>query len=145
MEISIGGNGYRATINSYMAAEANTLSWVAQKKNDPQGSYFHEKAEAIRNKMFDLLWDEQASFIKVLPMDSKAILRDVRELHGYTPWSFDLANHSYAIAWKFLMDKNHFFAPYGLQPQNNVIPNSKLSMKGTNANGMVRLGLSPQP
>ena len=78
MEISIGGNGYRATINSYMAAEANTLSWVAQKKNDPQGSYFHEKAEAIRNKMFDLLWDEQASFIKVLPMDSKAILRDVR-------------------------------------------------------------------
>lgn len=77
-------------------------------KNDPQGSYFHEKAEAIRNKMFDLLWDEQASFIKVLPMDSKAILRDVRELHGYTPWSFDLANHSYAIAWKFLMDKTIF-------------------------------------
>ena len=56
--------------HTYMAAEANTLSWVAQKKNDPQGSYFHEKAEAIRNKMYDLLWDEQASIIKEVPMDS---------------------------------------------------------------------------
>ena len=130
MEISIGGNGYRATINSYMAAEANTLSWVAQKKNDPQGSYFHEKAEAIRNKMFDLLWDEQASFIKVLPMDSKAILRDVRELHGYTPWSFDLANHSYAIAWKFLMDKNHFFAPYGPTTAEQCHPKFKVVYEG---------------
>ncbi len=113
-----------------MAAEANTLSWVAQKKNDPQGSYFHEKAEAIRNKMFDLLWDEQASFIKVLPMDSKAILRDVRELHGYTPWSFDLANHSYAIAWKFLMDKNHFFAPYGPTTAEQCHPKFKVVYEG---------------
>lgn len=130
MEISIGGNGYRATINSYMAAEANTLSLIAKWINDDQHVPLAQKAEAIRSKMFHLLWDSNASFMKVLPQEANATLKDVRELHGYTPWSFNLADPAYAIAWKYLMDSKHFFAPYGPTTAEQCHPQFKVVYEG---------------
>ena len=44
MEISIGGHGFRVTINSYMAAEAATLSKIAHWKNDNQAQALETEA-----------------------------------------------------------------------------------------------------
>ena len=111
MEISIGGHGFRVTINSYMAAEADTLSKIAHWKNDNQAQALETEACRIKENMFKYLWDPKAEFLKVLSVEKNASLKDVRELHGYTPWAFDLASADYAVAWKFLMNTRHFFAP----------------------------------
>ena len=92
MEISIGGHGFRVTINSYMAAEAATLSKIAHWKNDNQAQALETEACRIKENMFKYLWDPKAEFLKVLSVEKNASLKDVRELHGYTPWAFDLAS-----------------------------------------------------
>ena len=111
MEISIGGNGFRATINSYMLAEASILAKLATMKNDPIATELEVDVNALKSNFFQKLWDEDAEFFKVLPQKENAVLQDVRELHGYTPWAFNLAGPQYAKAWKFLMSTRHFLAP----------------------------------
>jgi hypothetical protein len=36
-----------------------------------------------------------------------------RELIGYVPWQFGLPDPGFEVAWKFLMDRDYFFADYG--------------------------------
>ncbi len=130
MEVSIGGTGFRATINSYMAAEGKVLSHVAKNINAAQSQTLNKEAETLQNNMFRILWDNEAEFLKVLPKDANAQLRDVRELHGYTPWAFDLADNKYAVAWKFLMDAKHFKAPYGPTTAEQCHPGFKVAYEG---------------
>ncbi|WP_075559665.1 MGH1-like glycoside hydrolase domain-containing protein [Parabacteroides timonensis] len=130
MEISIGGNGFRATINSYMAAEAAILSRIAEWKNDPQAKTLKEEAEKLKNNLFKKLWDQDAEFLKVLPQETNARLQNVRELHGYTPWAFDLADPEYAVAWKYLMDTRYFLAPYGPTTAEQCHPEFKVVYEG---------------
>jgi hypothetical protein len=114
MEISIGGSGYRATINSYMYGDALSIAQIADmaKKAEIAGTYRH-KAAALKKLVQTKLWDVQAGFFKVLPVAKNAKLADVRELHGYVPWYFNLPDPSYTIAWKYLMDSAYFLAAYG--------------------------------
>ena len=130
MEVSIGGHGFRATINSYMAAEAEILSKIAHWKNDNQAQALEAEACRVKENMFHYLWDPQAEFLKVLPVEDDASLKNVRELHGYTPWAFDLAPVNYAVAWKFLMDTRHFFAPYGPTTAEQCHPLFKVAYEG---------------
>ena len=37
----------------------------------------------------------------------------MRELHGYTPWYFNLPGPEKSVAWKQLMDPKGFHAPFG--------------------------------
>ena len=114
MEISIGGSGYRATINSYMYGDAlaiaNIAEWAWQKDVAKE---FREKAAKLKSLVEARLWDPQGGFYKVLPRDAGARLADVRELHGYVPWYFNLPGPGHEIAWKQLMDPDGFYAPYG--------------------------------
>ena len=116
MELSIGGSGYRSTINSYMYGDAMALSdianWVWPYKTDA-ALEFRSKADKIRLLVEAKLWDETAGFYKVLPRGEKTRLVDVRELHGYVPWCFNLPNPGREVAWKQIMDPKGFFAPYG--------------------------------
>ena len=80
--------------------------------------------------MFKYLWDPKAEFLKVLSVEKNASLKDVRELHGYTPWAFDLASADYAVAWKFLMNTRHFFAPYGSTTAEQCHPQFKVAYEG---------------
>ena len=45
----------------------------------------------------------------------ESTLVDVRELHGFTPWYFNLpdSGKGYEVAWKQLMDPEGFLAPFG--------------------------------
>jgi hypothetical protein len=116
-EVSICGKettaGYRATINSYMIAEAKSIASIAKRFGYPVAKVFEKKALVLQKTMLHTLWDSDAQFFKVIPKKEGAGLCEARELHGYTPWYFHLAGEEYAAAWKFLMNPQHFYAPYG--------------------------------
>lgn len=129
MEHSIGGNGYRATINSYMAADALSLFKIGSILNDKKSAYFAQRAARINEAMFTKLWDEESHFLKVLPLKSDT-LSSVRELHGYTPWCYSLADQKYAGAWKYLMADDHFYTSYGPTTADQSHPGFNISYQG---------------
>ena len=114
MEVSIGGSGYRATINSYMYGDAlaiaNVAEWAWKKELAKE---FRDKAAKLKSLVEGGLWDPAAGFYKVMPREAGATLADVRELHGYVPWYFNLPDPGREIAWKQLMDSKGFYAPFG--------------------------------
>jgi predicted GH43/DUF377 family glycosyl hydrolase len=136
MEMSVSGRlaprqrGYRATINSYMAAEAAAIAKIAARYGHPRQVEFEKKSEALKKKMWETLWDKDADFYKVLPKKDGAKLADVRELHGYTPWAFNAALPEHAGAWKFLTDPKHFYAPFGPTTTEQSHPGFAISYKG---------------
>jgi len=114
MEYSIGGSGCRPTINSYMYGDAMALSKIAKRiGKDNEANAFQEKAESIRNRMDELLWDEDAAFYKTLAEKWNDQKAPVRELIGYVPWYFHIPGREKAKAWRFLKDEKYFSAPYG--------------------------------
>jgi hypothetical protein len=134
MEVSICGkkttSGYRVTINSYMIAEAKTIAAIARRLNNPVGDVFAKKADSLHANMLQMLWDKDARFFKVIPRKEDAGLCDARELHGYTPWYCNLAGEEYAEAWKFLMNPEHFYAPYGPTTAEQCHSGFKISYEG---------------
>ena len=116
MEMSVCGSGYRATINSYMCGDAMAIAKMASVLGENETfKRFDKKALEIKQAMQNKLWDKKDSFFKVLPRNrTDARLCDARELHGYTPWYFNIPDKDYSPAWKYVMDPKHFYAPYGL-------------------------------
>jgi predicted GH43/DUF377 family glycosyl hydrolase len=116
MEISIGGSGYRPTINSYMYGEAMALSqmanWVFPNRSDI-ALEFRAKADALRALVEEKLWDETKSFYVTHPRGAGTQPVDVRELVGFVPWYFNLPNPGREAAWKQLIDPQGFQAPFG--------------------------------
>jgi hypothetical protein len=114
MEVSIGGSGFRAPLNSYMYGDALAIARIARKSGDEATAKAYEaKAATLRESVLAKLWDPEARFFKVLPRAPGARLAATRELHGYTPWYFDLPGKEYAVAWRQLTDPHGFWAPYG--------------------------------
>ena len=62
----------------------------------------------------------------------EAGLVDVRELHGFTPWYFNLpeTGKGYEVAWKQLIDPKGFLAPVGLTTAEQRHPGFKVSYEG---------------
>ena len=111
MEVSIGGSGYRATINSYMFGDALAIANIAARKGEVVLSYkYFEKAMTLLKLINENLWDQEAGFYKVAKRSSDPNiamkLADVRELHGYTPWYFGamIPQPEYGVAWNQLTD-----------------------------------------
>ena len=137
MEISICGTystdetGYRATINSYMFAEASAIAQIASLSGQAALSrQYQKKAQTIKTNLQHKLWDPKAEFFKVMPRNGRMELCTARELHGYTPWYFNIPDNSYAVAWKFLMDSTYFFAPYGPTTAEQDHPEFQISYQG---------------
>jgi hypothetical protein len=131
MEMSIGGSGYRATINSYMFGDAlgiSELSGVAGQTHRAED--FVEKFLILRNLVQDKLWDKQAAFFKVLPRAPGAKLVSVREEHGFTPWYFGLPVVGDEAAWKQLVDPQGFRAPFGPTTAEQRDPHFAISYAG---------------
>jgi len=114
MEKSIGGSGFRPTINSYMYGDAVAIGDIAKwAGKGAESEEYRAKADKLRELVEDRLWDETAGFYKTLPRGENQSLVDVRELMGFVPWCFDLPQPGHEVAWKQLMDTNGFSAPYG--------------------------------
>lgn len=121
MEVSISGaldpqtQGYRATINSYMIADARALAEMAGMLDlSDDAALYSAKADTLAALMDSLLWDRQAEFYKVLPRNGgDGTLSPARELHGYVPWIYGIPDASKAKAWLQLVDTLGFKAPFG--------------------------------
>jgi len=133
MEASIGGSGYRATINSYQFGDAVAIARIATMAGRKElAEEFTTKAQEIKERVQSLLWDSQAQFFKVLPRGANKQLVDVRELHGFTPWYFKLPDldKGYEVAWKQLMDPKGFYAPFGPTTAEQRHPGFKIAYTG---------------
>jgi predicted GH43/DUF377 family glycosyl hydrolase len=114
MEVAIGGNGYRPTINSYMYGDALAIADIATLSGQKDVSErFISKAAEIKRLVQEKLWDPKAQFFEVLPRGQNGRWRDVREELGYTPWYFNLPDADRAPAWSQIVDTNGFCAPFG--------------------------------
>jgi hypothetical protein len=131
MESSIGGSGYRATINSYQFGDALAIAQIAELAGKTEiAKEFRDKAAVLKSLVQTRLWDKDAGFFKVLPRGENGKLAEVRELHGYTPWYFNLPDPKFAIAWKHLMDPRGFFAPFGPTTAEQRHPEYSISYIG---------------
>jgi hypothetical protein len=118
MEMSISGDGYRPTLNSYMAADAVALGNLCADVGDKtQCESFFKKSGELLTLMRHRLWDKDAAFFKVLPRAPGAKLADVREELGYTPWFF-------------LTDPEGFRAPFGPTTAEQRDPHFAISYAG---------------
>lgn len=114
MEYSVSGSGCRPSINSYMYGDAVALSKIAGMLGlDDEAELYNKKACDLKKKIDKLLWDKDAEFYKTLAENRGYKTADVREQIGYIPWYFNMPDDDKADAWKFLNDKNCFYAPYG--------------------------------
>jgi hypothetical protein len=116
MEESISGSrtnkNRRATISSYRYSLAKAISDTARLDGQEKlAKEYDSKAETIKEAINKHLWDPKANFFKVMFEDGS--FSTARELHGYTPWYFNIPKPGYSIAWKQLMDPQGFYAPYG--------------------------------
>jgi len=132
-EMSIGGSGLRATINSYMYGDAVAISRIAELAGKADlAAQYREKSARLKRLVQERLWDPEAQFFKVLPRGEGARFADVRELHGFTPWYFNLPGpgKGYEVAWKHLMDPQGFYAPFGPTTAEQRHPGFKVSYEG---------------
>ena len=137
MEVSISGalskgaEGYRATINSYQYGDAIAIAGMADRLGRGEvAERFRAKAAEIKRLVLERLWDPQAGFFKVLPRGANTRLSDARELHGYTPWYFDLPESGQSLAWKQLTDPQGFHAPFGPTTAEQRHPKFAISYEG---------------
>ena len=114
MEDSIGGDGYRPTINSYMAGDAMAIARFAKLAGDSStAAQFDTKAADLRNRIETYLWNPQADFYETAPRHSTSGWVSVRELIGYVPWYFNLPPAAHNLAWKQLFDPQGFAGKFG--------------------------------
>ena len=76
------------------------------------------------------LWDKQADFYKVIPLNGKLEFSYARELLGYIPWFYNIPPDDYSIAWKQLFDSKGFEAAYGPTTVEQRCPDFKISYEG---------------
>ena len=114
MEFSIGGSGYRPTINSYMYGDAVAIAHIADMAGQPDVAKAYEtKAERLRGLIETKLWNPNDKFFETLPRNGHSDWAGVRELVGYIPWYFDIPSADRALAWKQLFDPEGFAGAFG--------------------------------
>ena len=133
-DILRGANGYRPGFNAYMYADALAIARVARLGGDDATAKLYEaKAASLKEKVQKLLWDPKRDFFFPMSMrdetdkEGNVVKKHTltyqsgkfagsphgREEHAFIPWQFNLPDPGYESAWKFLMDPNYFYAPYG--------------------------------
>ncbi len=145
MEVSIGGSGKRATINSYMIGDAVAITEIAKLAgNKTVEEKYDKKASLLRELLLTKLWNPQDNFFETLPLNKEEFnstwgansfndsvkFVDVRELHGYTPWYFGIPEDKHSVAWKFLLSEEGFKAPYGPTTAERKHPGFKVVYEG---------------
>ncbi len=153
MEVSVGGSGKRATINSYMIGDAMAIAEIAKMAgNKTIEEEYSQKASQLRELLLTKLWNSKAEFFETLPLNEEEFNKlnlstwsaksfsllhidsakfvGVRELHGYTPWYFNIPEDKHSVAWKFLLDTDGFKAPYGPATAEQSHPGFKVVYEG---------------
>jgi hypothetical protein len=134
-DILRGAPGYRPTMNAYMYADAIAIAKTAELAGDETtAAAYRAKAAGLKDNLQKKLWDPKRQFffhmfqhneeadghkVKALTLTHQsgrhAGSEFGRELIGYVPWQFSMpdADKGYEVAWKKLLDKDGFAAPFG--------------------------------
>ncbi len=134
-DILRGAPGYRPTMNAYMWADALAIARVADLAGDKAtADAYRAKAAGLKENLQKKLWDPKRQFF--FPMSQRDEEADGfkvkaltlthqtgrhagseygRELIGYVPWQFSMpdAGKGYEAAWRKLLNKDGFAAPFG--------------------------------
>ena len=134
MEESISGSRtakhLRPTINCYMAANARAISRIAHLASRADvAARFAKKSDDLISKLHAATWDANAEFFKVRLESGE--LSDAREAIGYLPWTFGVAQHEHASAWREIRDPAGFMAPRGLTTAERRHPAFRTHGTGT--------------
>jgi hypothetical protein len=129
MEKSIGGDGYRPPLNSYMVADAEAIAAFAAKDgNAALQAEYTAKADALKRLIEVKLWNPKDQFYEAVSPSADSGIRKqkkfldpgtqlqfsgVRELIGYIPWQFNLPQPGRAVAWTQLFDPQGFAGKFG--------------------------------
>ncbi len=125
-----GAQGYRPTLNSYMYADANAITGISKLMGDSASAgEYSRKAASLKQKVQSMLWDKRRGFfLHMFRHDEKDGIKGLtrtydsgkyagnehgREEIGFVPWEFNLPDAGYESAWKYLMDPEYFYSPYG--------------------------------
>ena len=128
-----GAPAYRPTLNAYLYADALAIARTARLAGrDDLAEQYDEKANSLRSRMIDSLWDERRSFFFPMArqdeeLDGFLVQRGSltyetgqfagspygRELIGFVPWQFEMVGADHASAWATLFEDDGFRAPYG--------------------------------
>lgn len=137
MEVSISGGlhpqgqGYRATINSYMYGNALAIARIAERAGQKDvAERFRATAVELKRLVQERLWNPEARFFEVVPRREDTGWSGVREEHGYTPWYFDLPDADKSVAWKQVLDAQGFYAPFGPTTAERRHPKFAVSYQG---------------
>ena len=114
MEFAISGDGLRPTINAYMAADAYALAYLSTRSgNTEAAATYTAEANSLRDLLNRRLWNARLGMFGTLTESGEP--RDVRELIGYIPWIYGLADEGRGSCFRYLLDPRCFLAPYGLR------------------------------
>jgi hypothetical protein len=125
-----GAVGYRPTLNSYLYADEMAIAQAAALLGDSARSRaYAERAAALKQRVQQELWDPRREFFlhqfahaeqggiraRTRTYESGPLAGDAhgREQIGFVPWQFNLPDPGYEAAWRYLMDPEYFFAPFG--------------------------------
>ena len=91
---------------------------------------YREKAARLRELVERRLWNREQRFFETVTEDGRT--SGVREQIGYTPWMFGLPEDrsEYGEAWKQLMDRKGFYAPYGPTTAEQRHPGFRIAYEG---------------
>ncbi len=131
-----GGESYRPTLNAYIYGDLKAMAQTAALAGDTtKAKDYDDKAQKLKARVQSELWDTRRQFFlaqfandeekdghtikaKTRIYDDGKFAGDAhgRELIGFVPWLFNLPdkNKGYEVAWKNIVDKNVFLAPFGL-------------------------------
>lgn len=114
MEFSIGGSGYRPTINSYMYGDATAIARIADMAGQADvAKEYREEADRLRQLIEARLWNPNDNFYETVPRKGRPEWSGVRELVGFVPWYFEIPSPTRADAWKQLFDPKGFAGTFG--------------------------------
>lgn len=118
-----GGDAFRPSINAYMFANARAISRLAALGGEAGvARTFAARATTLKARVQDALWSPALGhFIDRYKVDNEFVkywqpIRG-RELVGYLPWTFDLADDDtrFAGAWRHALDPAALGGPAGLR------------------------------
>ena len=103
----------RPSINAYMYGNAMAIGNISAVGGlTAKAQTYFAKADALREKVHQKLWNENHAFFETHRIDSSA---NVREAIGFMPWYTHMAKDEakYGVAWLQAANPEGFSAPYG--------------------------------
>lgn len=113
--VIFGGEGYRPSLCSYMAADAAAIARLAELAGDrATAETFSRKADSLRRKILGELWNPEKQFFMQRRASDYQFVGGREEI-GFFPWAFHVPDNTdaFSAAWKQLVAPQGFHAKYG--------------------------------